>query len=210
MRKLSCLKAFTLVELLVVISIIALLLALLMPTLQQARSQAKRAVCASQLKQIGLTIFLYGYDNNDKTPPSGLWAYPGSCWASGVGNQFTEGSNYVPAYLSDKDILYCPQRGVKEIERLWQACELTYIYLPEFRENYKSAKLSKYKSSEVLFADVIADLLSFGPLWNHDYGHGSGLEDAKGLNTLHLDNSVDWKSFVNTNPHDLNRNIYRW
>ena len=55
-------KAFTLVELLVVISIIALLLAVLMPSLQKAREQARRALCASNLRQLILSVNLYGLD----------------------------------------------------------------------------------------------------------------------------------------------------
>ena len=61
---------FTLVELLVVISIIALLLAILMPSLQKAREQAKSIVCKSNLKEMGLAICLYEQDDNGAMPPS--------------------------------------------------------------------------------------------------------------------------------------------
>lgn len=52
-------RGFTLVELLVVISIIALLLAILMPSLQKAREQAKTVVCLSNAKQLGFSWILY-------------------------------------------------------------------------------------------------------------------------------------------------------
>ena len=54
--------AFTLIELLVVIVIISLLAAILFPVFAQARAKARQAVCASNLKQIGLAISLYQQD----------------------------------------------------------------------------------------------------------------------------------------------------
>jgi len=57
-------RGFTLIELLVVISIIALLLAILMPALQRVKEQAKDVACRSNLKQVGLIIYLYLQDNN--------------------------------------------------------------------------------------------------------------------------------------------------
>jgi len=57
-------KAFTLVELLVVISIIALLLSILMPSLRKAREQARSVVCKNHLNQLGLAGAIYSNDND--------------------------------------------------------------------------------------------------------------------------------------------------
>ena len=61
-------RGFTLVELLVVISIIALLLAILMPSLQKARAQAGAVICGSNQKQVLMAMLLYTEDQNGRVP----------------------------------------------------------------------------------------------------------------------------------------------
>ena len=66
-------NGFTLVELLVVISIIALLVAILLPALNKAREQAKFAVCKTNLRQIGVSLWMYANDYNDRLVPGDMW-----------------------------------------------------------------------------------------------------------------------------------------
>lgn len=68
-------KAFTLVELLVVISIIALLLAILMPSLSKARYGARLIVCGTRQRGILQALNAYMAANNNKMPPTvqGHW-----------------------------------------------------------------------------------------------------------------------------------------
>lgn len=61
-------KAFTLIELLLVIAIIAILAAMLLPALAKAKERAKRSNCRSNLKQIGLALNLYTDTYSDLLP----------------------------------------------------------------------------------------------------------------------------------------------
>ncbi len=63
-------SAFTLVELLVVVSIIALLVALLLPNLQSARDQAKRVTCLAKLRELGRFTQFYSDDFDNRMPRS--------------------------------------------------------------------------------------------------------------------------------------------
>src|SRR5687768_6606342 len=72
-------RAFTLVELLVVIGIIALLIAILLPVLGRARDSANAAKCSANLRQLGIAIILYaqpgGYLPPSEAPLSPQWEY---------------------------------------------------------------------------------------------------------------------------------------
>ena len=120
-------RGFTLVELLVVIGIIAILVALLLPSLNAAREQAKSLQCMSNLRQIGVGIFLYTNDNKGHMMPALRYPSVGGVptnggFATGTPNSdlqwpgFLIQGNYVPTpsvtiRLTDNDsrsVFRCP------------------------------------------------------------------------------------------------------
>jgi prepilin-type N-terminal cleavage/methylation domain-containing protein/prepilin-type processing-associated H-X9-DG protein len=107
-------RAFTLLEVLVVISVLALLLALLMPALAAARSQARGVVCRSNLRQLVLAGIGYATENDGFYVPAApdLWDNAGRRRWHGIRNGLTE--PFDPArgplvgYLADGRVKECP------------------------------------------------------------------------------------------------------
>ncbi len=93
--------AFTLIELLVVVAIIAILAAMLLPALSAAREKARRASCASNLRQIGLAWTAYTGDFGGYVPSWTGWRPADYDWCAPAGcdcwTGLTAGYGYSPA-----------------------------------------------------------------------------------------------------------------
>ncbi|MCH7813874.1 MAG: prepilin-type N-terminal cleavage/methylation domain-containing protein [Planctomycetes bacterium] len=134
-RRRSLQRAFTLVELLVVVSIIALLIAILMPSLRCARKQAKNIQCMANIRSLGMGAVTYASDWY-VYPPSlsnyavtqGLNSNAGGLDWLGVGDQFgpyVPGSNpNDPQSGNPKGFLASPYHGA-----LWPYVKQEKAYL---------------------------------------------------------------------------------
>jgi prepilin-type N-terminal cleavage/methylation domain-containing protein/prepilin-type processing-associated H-X9-DG protein len=93
-------RAFSLVELLVVISILAILAAIAVPAIRGAQENGQRAKCAANMKSIGAGIHLYAAENNGKLPSINC-VNPDSTWIEQL--QPHLGTNYTRVRVSPAD-----------------------------------------------------------------------------------------------------------
>ncbi len=111
-------RGFTLLELLVVISIIAILAALLMPVFMQARESARKSTCLSNLRQLGMAVAAYSADWDEMLPATWDGAV-GAHGNSGTGGWMMWTNFYGPArfypeqgalapYVKNSGIFECP------------------------------------------------------------------------------------------------------
>ncbi len=100
---------FTLVELLVVISIIALLIALLLPALSRAKALAVSTICESNLRQLGVAYSEYTQSESPHGFVFNFWN-PGGSWVPALGQIFTntQSYNYFPLPTSYQKLIICP------------------------------------------------------------------------------------------------------
>lgn len=104
---------FTLIELLVVIAVIAILASLLLPALGRSRLLARRALCASNLKQVNLGLGMYADDNEGRYPVysanASVYSYPYhySDWAVDYTNFYK--AKYLPQGKGGRNLYYCSE-----------------------------------------------------------------------------------------------------
>lgn len=89
-------NAFTLIEMLVVIAIIAILAALLLPALAQGKTRAQTLSCVNNLKQLELCCHLYATDYNDFWPPNQVGGFVSAPSSTNSPTTVTNAASWCP------------------------------------------------------------------------------------------------------------------
>jgi prepilin-type processing-associated H-X9-DG protein len=111
-------RAFTFIELLVVVCLLALLVITQWPALAKATHQTTRAQCVANLRQVTMAFHIYAAENGDKLPvaTAGFWAWD-IPWNLGT----TLGN-----YGASRNTLYCPANLSQNIDALWNYVANSY------------------------------------------------------------------------------------
>lgn len=208
-------RAFTLVEVLVIIAIITVLIAILLPSFMKAKGSAYQTICASQMHQQGVVITSFAMDNDYAYPnplKQGHWAFGGLINAG----QSNDPSKQTPAgathlysegYLDDPRIFYCPSTykfaGIT-FDRHWRPSNFystfaSYQYYAGYQVPGNSAlgdrefagETIESNRGEILSMDLI--VADYSGWWMSN--HIGQNEVPIGFNRLLIDQSVQWVAF---------------
>ncbi len=157
---------FTLVELVVVISIIALLAALLLPTIGMVRGAARSTACANNLRQAALGLI--GLDGDNGKLPSAI-DFP-TVWSSGWSKRGDWDVRLLDFLDSTPRFLVCPE------DRLSLTSTITSVNGPVYTGKLSYAMLGNYHGATDV--DVRNGSLSWAQLWNHS---ATALNDSTAL-----------------------------
>lgn len=138
-------RGFTLLDVLVTLAIITVLIGILLPSFNMVRESARRMICASNLRQVGLGLHMYAQGSSEWLPPSVYLPaqngqrsssaprpdlmdtvrtpegqFPARSWGQWDGL----GLLYTGSYLSAPQVFYCPshpgEHPFSRYERSWQ------------------------------------------------------------------------------------------
>jgi type II secretory pathway pseudopilin PulG len=142
-------RAFTLVELLIIIGVLIVLLALLLPILSKARSASQRVTCLSNLRQIMMAFHLYANENHQDLPDP---AATGQSWES-----------LLRPYLTPRDVYHCEADG-----GLYEHLRSSYDWRdtgPSLPSTVAGKSLTEIRNSGIVFAfDALPDWHSKGTI----------------------------------------------
>ncbi len=127
-------RGLTLVELLVVVSILSVLMALLVPALERIRHQARSVIGMQRLREITTAVNTFATDHDERYPPSIATIGMEDSWNWQAPNMLTgylerapgirrSVSAYLRPYIGDAEVMFCPNAPLKyrHLQEAWDA-----------------------------------------------------------------------------------------
>jgi prepilin-type N-terminal cleavage/methylation domain-containing protein/prepilin-type processing-associated H-X9-DG protein len=204
-------RAFTLVELLVVIGIIGILISILIPLMSKAQAAAKSVQCGSNLRQVGIGLTRYFNDFKHLPVRDGFTSLTNphvfAYWTFG-GAIDSRVADLMEKYVGSRKVLYCPANSLgRTVENYWPNSENgtyagNYQYPFWLDDQFWIIPKPDYRrltADRVLAADYLGVILDFDNTirivaWNHEK-----LQDGspRGMNMLFGDGHVEWRRSEN-------------
>lgn len=197
---------FTLIELLIVLGLLAILGAILLPVFTQARMDAHRIVCVSNLRQLGQATQMYAQEYDDQAPYGGdpcdlnTTGWSGSPYDEQV--SLMEPLNEVLApYVVDATLWHCPSDNgystcalfgnmpLVAVPSAFSNFGMSYLYNTKIALEHKAlSTVTAFSPSPTPIENGQAEIILLGDAvgtW-----HSSGLLDAPHYNVLFVDGHV--------------------
>jgi prepilin-type N-terminal cleavage/methylation domain-containing protein/prepilin-type processing-associated H-X9-DG protein len=208
-------RAFTLIELLTVIAIIAILAAILIPVVGQVRESARRAKCMSNIRQLGLALHMYAHEHDGRLPVMN----PSPPWAWDVNRDILE---HLSDQGRDRDIFFCPSGTPNDGDVFWNypghyrvtgyvvmipgAGRVNPIWVNRTLDPEPYVFQGETHHPSAAQRELVADgTVSVGRNFSDVPGGGAGVVDrtnhlddsgvAAGGNICFLDGHVEWRPF---------------
>jgi len=205
-------RGFSLVELIVVLAITAILIGLLMPGLRAARESARRLICASNERQIGVGFAIFAKDENERLPVS--WHQDRGnlteMMSLSTGEMPPEDPDDLPdrstfeglgwllplagGYVDSKKCFYCPshcgQHSIEKYDGMFHCTDRDLVYCNYHYTGDKQMVMDE--NGDVTYERRIYGngqrqvLLTDGLRVRNDFSHQNG------MNVLYADGSVEW------------------
>jgi len=214
----SPLRGFSLVELLVVITIIVLLVAILVPAMEGAVLHGRRAICATNLHQLHVAQFAYAVDNNAVLAPSG-WGTGPTANASLHVYERQIAELWLGTYLGNQlSVLFCPVTGLSRDQQsqtwlaTWQTnfgwdnqvrlctySSSTNVYLSDATRTRGGEDFRVIRSTDpshmMLFADMARWWATTPQRWELADTQLRPDRQPEGINRVTMNGAVEWRRF---------------